>query len=78
MTEILEKSIRQMFADWADKPLPALDGNTPREAIKTPEGLEQVKFLLHSYENGETRQAKEQQREPVSYHFLWHALGIAP
>src|ERR671918_488408 len=32
------------------------DDRTPREAIKTPEGLEQVKFLLHTYEHGEVQQ----------------------
>src|SRR5919106_4910949 len=78
MTEIIEKHIRQFYADWADQPLPALDDRTPREAIKTPEGLEQVKFLLHTYEYGEVQQAQDQHRPPVSYDFLWHKLGITP
>jgi hypothetical protein len=78
MTEIIEKHIRQFYADWADQPLPALNDRTPREAIKTPEGLEQVKFLLHTYEHGEVQQAQDQHRPPVSYDFLWHKLGIAP
>src|SRR5918992_3013529 len=75
-TQIIEKHIRQTYADWADEPLPALNNRTPREAIKTPEGLEQVRFLLHSYEHSEARQAKDQHRTPVSYDFLWHKLGI--
>ena len=76
--EVIEKRIRQMYSDWADQPLPALDGRTPREAIQTPEGLEEVKFLLHTYEHGEIRQAKAQQRPAVSYEFLWEELGITP
>ena len=44
----------------------------------TAEGLEQVKFLLHSYEHSEAHRAKDQRREPVSYDFLWQELGIAP
>jgi hypothetical protein len=40
--------------------------------------LEQVKFLLHTYEHGEIQQAKNQQRPPVSYDFLWRELGITP
>jgi hypothetical protein len=76
--EVIEKAIRHQYADWADQPLPALDGKTPREAIQTPEGLEQVKFLLHTYEHGEARQAKAQQRPAVSYEFLWQELGITP
>jgi SEC-C motif/Protein of unknown function (DUF2384) len=78
VSEIIEKHIRQTYADWADQPLPALNNRTPREAIRTPEGLEQVKFLLHSYEHGEIQQAKDQHRTPVSYDFLWQKLGLTP
>ncbi|MGD0959997.1 MAG: SEC-C metal-binding domain-containing protein [Methylomonas sp.] len=78
LTEIIEKSIRQLYADWADKPLSILGDRTPRKAIQTPEGLEQVKFLLHTYEHGEAQQAKAQHRAPVSYEFLWQSVGITP
>lgn len=78
IAEVIGKRIRQLYADWADQPLPVLDDKTPREAIQIPEGLEQVKFLLHTYEHGEIQQAKNQQRPPVSYDFLWHELGITP
>jgi hypothetical protein len=78
LTELIEQRVRQLYADWADKSLPILGDRTPREAIKTPDGLEQVKFLLHTYEHGEAQQAKAQQRAPVSYDFLWHELGITP
>jgi hypothetical protein len=76
--EVIEQHIRQHYADWADQPLPALDGRTPREAIQNPDGLERVKFLLHTYEHGESQQAKAQQRPAVSYEFLWQELGITP
>ena len=78
MTEIIETRIRQLYADWADEPLPILDNRMPREAIQTPEGLEQVKFLLHTYENSEAQQAEAQHRAPVSYDFLWQSVGITP
>jgi len=78
LTELIEKSIRQLYSDWADKPLPILADKTPREAIETPEGLEQVKFLLHTYEHGEAQQAKTQHRAPVSYDFLWQSIEITP
>lgn len=78
LTELIEKRIRQLYADWADKPLPILNDQTPREAIKTPEGLEQVKFLLHTYEHGEAQQAKDQHRAPVPYDFLWQSVGLTP
>jgi hypothetical protein len=78
ITELIEKRIRQLYADWADKPLPILNDQTPREAIRTPEGLEHVKFLLHTYEHGEAQQARDQHRPPVSYEFLWQSIGITP
>lgn len=78
LTELIETRIRQLYVDWADKPLPILDDKTPREAIQTPEGLKQVKFLLHTYEHGEAQQAQVQHRAPVSYDFLWQSLGITP
>jgi hypothetical protein len=78
LTKIIEEKIQQLYADWADAPLPILDGLTPHEAIRTPEGLEQVKFLLHSYEHGEIQQAKDQNREAVSYDFLWRSIGLTP
>ena len=78
LTELIEKRIRQLYVDWADESLPILGDRTPREAIQTPEGLKQVKFLLHTYEHGEAQQAQAQNRAPVSYDFLWQSLGITP
>jgi SEC-C motif len=78
LTELMGKAIHQHYAGWADETLPVLGGLTPREAIQTPEGLEQVKFLLHTYEHGEAQLARDQSRDPVSYGFLWQTLGIKP
>jgi hypothetical protein len=70
LTELVEKRISQLYMNWADEPLPILGDITPRQAIQTPEGLKQVKFLLHTYEQGEAQQAQAQHRAPVSYDFL--------
>jgi len=78
LTEVIKAAIHNLYEGWADKPLPILDGQTPRSAITTLEGLEQVKFVLHSYEQNEAQQAKEQHREPVSYDFLWQSIGLTP
>lgn len=56
----------------------ALSEKTPRQAIKTPAGLERVKGLLRSYEAGEKQQAAEQVRREVSYEFLWCEPKISP
>jgi hypothetical protein len=77
MAEVLEKAIRQTYANWADEPIPALGGKTPRQAIQRPAGLERVKGLLRGYEARENEQARRQRRPAISYAFLWETLGIA-
>ena len=77
MAELIEKTIRQSYANWPDEPIPALGGKTPRQAIRTPAGLERVKGLLRRYEASETQQAQREGRRAISYVFLWKALGIA-
>ncbi len=76
--DIIEKTIYRMYANWADEPIQALGGKTPRQSIKTPAGLERVKGLLRSYEANEKQQAAEQGRREISYEFLWRELGISP
>lgn len=74
---LIEEAIRHAYKNWDDEPIPALNHKTPRQAIKTPAGLERVKGLLRSYEENERQQAKQEQRREISYDFLWQALGIA-
>lgn len=74
--EIIAQALRNSYANWADEPIPALGGRTPRQAITTPAGLERVKGLLRQYEAGEAEQARAQGRSEVSFQFLWDALGI--
>jgi SEC-C motif/Protein of unknown function (DUF2384) len=76
LDEAMAKVMASYYANWADEPIPALDGRTPREAIATTAGLERVKGLLRSYEDGEARSSAEQGRSVFSYQFLWDALGL--
>lgn len=69
--------VRRSYANWADEPIPALNNKTPRQAIQTAAGLERVKGLLRSYEDGEKTQANQQGRVEVSYDFLWESLGLS-
>jgi hypothetical protein len=50
------------YRRWLDMKLPALDGNTPRKAMRTPQGRKQVIAVLKDIENGEDR--KRQAGEP--------------
>ena len=47
------------YRDWADQPVPALQGKTPREAIRTAQGRAAVDVLLRDFENHEQRMPPE-------------------
>ena len=78
IANLIEQRIHYFYANWPDEPIPALDGKTPRQAITTASGLERVKGLIRSYEEGEEAQASEQGRREISYAFLWSAVGLKP
>lgn len=76
-TALMTQVLRRHYANWPDEPVPLLGGQTPREAMASPAGLERVKGLLRSYESAEADMARADARAPVSYEFLWDALGIS-
>jgi len=77
LADAIANVVKRSYANWADEPIPALDGQTPRQAIGSAAGLERVKGLLRGYEQGEADQASRQGRSPISYQFLWDALGLS-
>jgi Protein of unknown function (DUF2384) len=76
LADAIADVVRRSYAHWAHEPIPALDGQTPRQAIGSATGLERVKGLLRSYQDGEVRMAAQQGRAEISYQFLWDELGI--
>jgi hypothetical protein len=50
---------RRHYAQWADHPLAALRGKTPREAMRTADGRAAVDVLLKDFENHEIRQSDD-------------------
>lgn len=48
--EHLRKITQQHWKDWLDTTLPALEGQTPRQASKTPLGREKLEALLLDFE----------------------------
>lgn len=72
----MEKTIGQLYANWANEPIGMLGNLTPRQAMQTPAGLERVKGLIRSHESGEEEQAALAHRAPVSYAFLWELIGL--
>ena len=53
--EIVHELKRRHYADWPEHPLPALDGMTPRAAVRTADGRAAVDNLLKEMENQEQR-----------------------
>ena len=58
-------------AIWADEPLPALGGKTPREAVRSAAGKKQVIKMLKDFEHGEAANSI-----PFDFSFLWNELGL--
>ena len=58
---ILREFKEKHYTEWIDYPLPALDGETPREAVRTKEDRGRVDLLLKKCENSEARSPAEEQ-----------------
>lgn len=72
----IKEHIEKMHMNWADTPVPALGNRTPREAVKEPEGKEQVIRLINDWENMQSRM-KEQQFI-FDFNKLRASLGLQP
>ena len=48
-----------MHMSWADQEIPALDGETPRQAVKTSKGRTKVIDILKEWENTSARMEGE-------------------
>ncbi len=53
--EFIAEMEEKMLSQWIDDSIPALDGLTPREAVKTPEGRQKVLDLLDYIERQQKR-----------------------
>lgn len=67
----------QHYRDWTDTPLPALDGRSPKEAVRTKGGEDEVVALLKSVENMEARRCGASGALPYDFGWLWQELGLA-
>ena len=64
--ELIAKFKSEHYAHWADEPLPALAGRTPREAARSETGRRDLEDLLRTMENGEER---SRQRGDATFDF---------
>jgi hypothetical protein len=61
------------YATWADQPVPALGGQSPREMAKTKKGRERVELLLREMEHHEQLMPPE---ERFDFSALREELGL--
>jgi hypothetical protein len=59
--QLIGQALEAHFKSWPDTKLPALNGKTPRQAVKTAEGRKQLIAILKDFENGEERQKRDGQ-----------------
>jgi hypothetical protein len=57
--KLIEKVKSEHYARWVDEPVPALNGQTPREAVKSEVGRRAVEDLLRGLENREERERRK-------------------
>jgi hypothetical protein len=72
----LYSEFRQKHCEkWLKEKVPALNGNTPLQAVKTEEGRHQVIGLLKTFENSEERNRKEG-KPYYDISWMWKRLGL--
>ena len=78
-SQVIEDVYDQHYRKVLDKPLPMLDGKSPRAAAKTPEGRAKVVKWLKILE---MKGARARQSKPIGYYdydftWMWQELGVA-
>jgi Protein of unknown function (DUF2384) len=73
--EVLLKWKTEHYAHWVDERLPALEGQTPREASRSETGRRALENLLRIMENGEER-ARQEGAAAFDFSVVRDSLGM--
>jgi hypothetical protein len=73
--EDIQAEMQGVLLAWCDRSLAILDGRTPREVAKTPEGKKQLIALLQSIEN-DAKKTKRPGADLVDYTIIKRELGL--
>jgi hypothetical protein len=71
--DLLDRHYRRCL----DEPIPALDGKTPRQCVRSKKGREQVIEWLKYLENHELRRAAKAGSAPYDFGWMWEELKLA-
>jgi Protein of unknown function (DUF2384) len=74
---VLRQFYDQHYRAWMDSPIPALDGQSPKQAVCTKRGKDDVVALLKTMENMEARRGRESGEPTYDFGWLWRELGLA-
>ena len=75
--QILKEFLDNQYRKILDNPVSMLDNNSPRAAVKTPEGKEKVVRWLKVLEMKEARMRKADPSEIYDFTWIWQELGVA-
>jgi hypothetical protein len=73
--QLYDKFMERHCRKWLTEKIPALGGKTPKQAIRSKNGREQVKELLKSFENTEEHN-KKAGKAYYDLSWMWNELGI--
>ncbi len=74
--EVMAELEEEMLRQWIDDSIPALGGQSPREAVKTPEGRQQVLDLLDYIERQQSRMGQAPGMFSPDYRKVKKMLGL--
>lgn len=72
---MMESLMHQKFREWIDERIPALDGMTPREAVRSEDGRDKVVEIIKGMENSEERKKMEGMSN-MNISFIRDELGL--
>jgi hypothetical protein len=72
---MMESMMHQKFREWVDERIPALDGMTPREAIRSEDGRDKIVEIIKGMENSEERK-KMKGMSCMDISFIREELGL--
>lgn len=73
--ELYNQFMEKHYRKWLKDKIPALEGKTPKQAMRSKKGKEQVRDLLKSIENNEEQNRREA-RPVYDVSWLWEELGL--
>ena len=75
--QVVKDFLDRSYRDALDRPVPVLDGESPRASVKTPEGKEKVVRWLKNLETEAARAQRSNPGGPYDFTWMWKELRIA-